>query len=400
MKRIAFVFALLALTSSQSWAQSQLGQVRLDGFATLGMSTQNTAQVRQHYTLKEGADWLGESRAGLQGRINLNDYWSITAQAVAKTTDEDWEKLSVRGEWLFASYRFFNNQQLRFGRLRLPLFMLSEQLDVGNAYAMARLPTEVYGMTPTNAYEGVDLLLTHELSDEAELVLQPYAGQTRFNNVQPNAPLTLVPGVNVPGTGTSELFSVRLQTDQLHGVSLSYRHLAGLVLRASYMSTRLTDETGTTKNLALIPSQAGRVVDNTQATFQALGASYQWQKTQLIAEMNQRIFDASGVADTLGWYLMLNHQLSNRWSTYVSYASIDSSSKTIKGTPKPILQQDTLAMGIGYRIDTHQLIKAELSQVRIGNNNTSSELVADTRNSQALAGTEIGVLRVNYNIVF
>lgn len=395
----AILSLVLVTVGNAGWAQSN-PQIRLDGFATLGMATQNTAQVRQYFSLKEGVDGLGESRAGLQGRVNFNHQWSITAQAVAKTTDENWEKLAVRGEWLFVSYRFSNNQQVRFGRLRLPLFMLSEQLDVGNAYAMARLPTEVYGMTPTNAYEGMDLLLTHELSDTSELILQPYVGQTRFNNSQPNAPLALMPGVTVPGTGTSDLFSVRLQADQLHGVSLSYRHLAGITLRASYMSTRLSDETGTTKSLAQIPSQAGRVVDDTPATFQALGASYHWGNSQLTTELNQRRFDASGVADTLGWYVMLNHTLSSRWSGYVSYASIDSESRSIKGTLKPYLQQSTLAMGLGYRIDTHQLIKAEVSQVRIGKDNTSSELVANTNNSQSLSDTEIGVFRVNYNIVF
>lgn len=386
--------SLLAVMSLPVWAQST-SQIRLDGFATLGAATQNTAQVRQYFSLKEGVDGLGESRAGLQGRINFNHHWSITAQAVAKTTDDDWEKLAVRGEWLFASYRFPGNQQIRFGRLRLPLFMLSEQLDVGNAYVMARLPTEVYGMTPTNAYEGVDFILTRELSDYSELVVQPYMGQTRFNNAQPNAPLT-----GVPGTGTSDLFSVRLVAEQLHGINVQYRHLAGLTLRASYMATRLTDESGTTQNLARIPTQAGRVVEDTPATFHALGVSYQWHKTQLMAEMNQRRFDASGVADTLGWYALVSQQFSQSWSAYASFASIDSTQRSIKGTAKPYLQQSTLALGLNYRIDEKQQVKAELSQVRVGNDNTSSELVADSRNGRPLAGVEIGVFRINYNVVF
>lgn len=392
----AFATLLAALTMAPlALAETATGQVRLDGFATLGVASQNQSQVRQYFSLKDGADWLGESRVGLQGRMNLSERWSVTAQAVAKATDDDWEKIAVRGEWLFMSYRFAGNQQVRFGRLRLPLFMLSEQLDVGNAYAMARLPTEVYGMTPTNTYEGVDLLLTHELSDDSEVMLQPYVGQGRFNNVQPNEPLA-----GVPGTGTSELFSVQLRAEQLHGINLQYRHLGGLALRASYMSTRLTDETGTTKGLAQIPSQAGRVVDDTSAVFQAVGASYQWDKTQLMAEMNQRHFDASGVADTTGWYLLINQEFNSRWSGYVSYAAIDSTQRSIKGTAKPYLQQSTMALGLGYRMDTKQVIKAELSQVSIGNDNTSSELVADSRNGRSLAGEKIGVFRINYNIVF
>src|SRR5690606_35325749 len=52
------------------------------------------------------------------------------------------------------------NLMLRGGRLRSPVFMYSETLDVGYTYPWLRLPDEVYSLVQLTSYEGADAVYT------------------------------------------------------------------------------------------------------------------------------------------------------------------------------------------------------------------------------------------------
>lgn len=67
---------------------------------------------------------------------------------------------------------------VRAGRLRSPVYMYSESLDVGFSYPWLRLPDEVYSQVQLTNYEGADVVYTLPLS-YGSVTFQVAAGQAK-----------------------------------------------------------------------------------------------------------------------------------------------------------------------------------------------------------------------------
>ncbi|MDL2338107.1 MAG: hypothetical protein QFE16_09720, partial [Pseudomonadota bacterium] len=64
---------------------------------------------------------------------------------------------------------------MRAGKLRVPLYMYSESLDVGVSHDMVRLPHEMYSISPTNDFTGLFLSRSFTVGSH-DLSLDGYAG--------------------------------------------------------------------------------------------------------------------------------------------------------------------------------------------------------------------------------
>ena len=111
-----------------------------------------------------------DTKAGLQFDYQLNDNWSATIQLSGKAR-EDWD---LGAEWAFLSWKTQDWLTVRGGRLRIPLFMYSETLDVSYTYPWSRPPIGFY-ITSVANYEGFDALITFETGPVSHQ-LQPYVG--------------------------------------------------------------------------------------------------------------------------------------------------------------------------------------------------------------------------------
>jgi hypothetical protein len=411
MKKLVLAASLAAFMVPAAWA----GQGAINGFATLGAAGSSESNVRYGAdgTMTKGADFVGESKLGVQADYVINKVWSLTAQAVAKSMMDDRERIGVTGEWLFASYHVNDATSVRFGKLRLPLFMYSEQLDVGKAYAIARLPVEMYGVTPTNAYHGVDALIKFEVGDDGELLLQPYVGITRFEG-RTSMSAQLAGAVNTQMFGGAPIYTAGQQAyntfeaNSIKGLNVQYTGLDGhLKLRAGYLATNLKDADGMTVmmsnlNFGYGPSvgTAGYSANNVDAGFASLGAQYRVGHTTVTAEYGRRRVDSASFAQTDGYYLMLDHKI-DQFVPYISYAAIDSDkNKMIKGTKAAVSQQNTLALGLGYALSPLSNIKGEVSQVSVGKDNNFNYFVADSATGNAINDKTFNVYRLSYNLLF
>lgn len=86
------------------------------------------------------ADFSQDSKIGFQGTFNISNQTQAVLQLMMKG-ENDWD---VEAEWAYLSHRFDNGVKIRGGKLRVPLFMYSDYLDVGYAQPFARPPSEVY----------------------------------------------------------------------------------------------------------------------------------------------------------------------------------------------------------------------------------------------------------------
>lgn len=152
--------ALVCLAAAPAIALEQ-GDYRLNGFGTLGMTyLGGEADGRSYGINGQTTDsWRFDelSKLGGQLRYGVTDDLSLTAQVIAKAQHDSWE---VNLEWLYLSYQATDQLVLRAGRLRNPVYMYSETLDVGFTYPWIRLPDEVYHQVQISSYEGADIIYT------------------------------------------------------------------------------------------------------------------------------------------------------------------------------------------------------------------------------------------------
>jgi hypothetical protein len=164
--------ALLALAASALPAAAQ--ELAWSTFGTLGY-----AQSDRDFTYQRFIDHDGtlqrDSLFALQLDARLGAQWSATVQvklAPSMKSDRRWD---LTPTWAFVAWRPADDWLLRAGRLRMPLYLYSESMDVGVAQDMARLPHEMYSVSPTNDFSGLFVTRSFSLGTR-EISVDAYTG--------------------------------------------------------------------------------------------------------------------------------------------------------------------------------------------------------------------------------
>jgi hypothetical protein len=182
-----------------------------------------------------------DTLAGLQIDVNINEKAKFLAQVVSNARyDYD---LSV--EMAYASYNF-DMLTARLGKLRTPLFMYSDYLDVGYAYPMLRPSQELYENLIISSYTGIDLLIPIEFEDSS-LVLQPIAGIGEVNE-------------------RDSLFG-KVTLDKMWGLTAHW-YVDDFTVRGSYVTAK-TDYDSPDNN-----AYRENMLDNQKGQFISLGMQY------------------------------------------------------------------------------------------------------------------------------
>ena len=146
------------------------------GFGTLGYARSDRAYTYQRFIDDRGT-LQRDSVAGLQVDARFDHGLGATVQvkAAARTDRDTGYEASIA--WAFVSYRPSNDWLFRVGKQRIPLYLYSENYDVGASYDFARLPTEMYSITPSNDFVGASFGRVWKGSG-GEWALDGYAGRS------------------------------------------------------------------------------------------------------------------------------------------------------------------------------------------------------------------------------
>ncbi|CDT42679.1 Hypothetical protein VCR26J2_390058 [Vibrio coralliirubri] len=199
---------------------------------------------------------------------------------VVKPPQYDWSDPQL--EWAYLGYEF-NDFDVSVGRLRLPLFLASEYYYVGQAYMTARPPTEVYNsVLGITAFNGIKVSWTHDVSDEATLLLTPFIGIKDKNDVDFNSTTVL-----------------EFETNRMLGANLqlsgeSYRWNLSF-LDSNFDQTVITTISG-------VPTPFRIEQDNQHIQLWSLGAEYELGQFVLASEGQISDFSSSMYA-SLGYHL-------------------------------------------------------------------------------------------------
>ncbi|CBL43669.1 conserved hypothetical protein [gamma proteobacterium HdN1] len=138
------------------------------GFASYGVGRLSDSSLElMNYS---GGHWSSRSDSivALQAIAQVGDRWSVTGQVVGKAFSYDGKSAwTPRLDWLFVSYEATPDLRLRVGRLRAPLFLFSESLEVGYSYPWVRPPLNMYAnlLEPFSNINGMDVSLQKPIGD-------------------------------------------------------------------------------------------------------------------------------------------------------------------------------------------------------------------------------------------
>jgi hypothetical protein len=203
------------------WCMTAHGGTRWDfsGFGSVGgqrwYGDRYTTEYNEPPSDEFDADW--DSILGAQLSVANSNGLGFTAQGVARgyspAGDPPYQPVT---EWFFGSWQATDALKIRVGRLRTPLFMYSESLEIGYSYPWVEPNRHVYKTTYSVAskYDGADVSFTHLLGS-ALITYQALAGSSKSVFLENPAELDKARGMTVTAivdTATLRYAYIRNQT--------------------------------------------------------------------------------------------------------------------------------------------------------------------------------------------
>jgi len=189
------VGALSLALASLAHAQESGITHKISGYGTVAgtFTDTNDAQFVGSINKFKGAtkqiDTGVDSRLGLQGVVNFDSKFSMTAQALMQRRQA--KDFDVGLEWFYGQYAVVPGVDVRLGRVLIPAFLLSDSLNVGYAQPWMRAPVEVYAQMLTNTVDGVQVLGRHNFGSLI-VSAQVASGKSSFSVVAPGVgPVTV-----------------------------------------------------------------------------------------------------------------------------------------------------------------------------------------------------------------
>lgn len=298
------------------------GEYTFNAFGTLGVSNfggegdaikyGSQGQIRDKWRTEQDSKLAGQASYG------LTDKFGLTAQAIFKA-----EENSYRGnfEWLYLSYQHQDNLQFRAGRLRTPIYMLSETLDVGYTYPWIRLPDEVYGQVKLSNYEGIDSIYNINLSSSIILTLQGFYGQAK----------------------NRDYYSF----DEMHKIDYDDIIGANAVLSTNYGDFRV----GYVESALTFENPIFRIEDR-NGQFTSLGYKYDNGGLLNYTEWTRRIVE--GNTNTVDSYYTTFGYHIEKFTPHITYAQINEKNGG---------SQKSMTYGVSYDLSTNFKLKGEYKRV-------------------------------------
>lgn len=423
----------LALPLALAGAAAGAQELSWSAYGTLGYAQSDRRFTYQRFITDEGG-FKRDTRLGLQADLRLSPQWWATAQVKlepSRSSDSAWERTNA---WAFIGWRPTDDWLLRLGRLRVPMYLYSESMDVGATHDMARLPGELYGFVPTPDFNGASISHTWNLgaAGQRELTAEVYGGSTRSMVrmwLRDGLPPLLPAGADFSPLA-ARLHGLALtlrQPDLLVRTSLNQtsarRFDAGVPVTFPYVA--LGNGLGYYQINENLPGPGVPRVARVRNTLFSLGAEVGlgqgWRVTGEFVRNLQH--DTSLGADTSAAYVALFRQIGG-FTPYASLSGQVSRQATfdwydrLTANPLPavvpgaaqinalqriaaesfwVSSQHSLALGSSYALSPQVKLKAEWLHTRIGR---VSRMVDAPAGEPTPQHTGVNVLSVNLNFVY
>ena len=365
--------AAVCLAATPAFALEQ-GEHRFNGFGTVGFTHLGGEDDGRSYGVQGQTNdsWRGDqlSKFGAQLSYGITDTLGVTVQATAKAQQDEWK---ANLEWAYLSLQANDRLMLRAGRLRSPVYMYSESLDIGYSYPWLRLPDEVYSQVQVANYEGVDAVYTVPLS-YGSVTFQVAGGQAKNRDYY----------------AYDEQFDI--DYGKLFGASVSLATNDFGMLRIGYVEADITTDIsgtvdvggGTMRTLSLLD------LDKEKGKFTSIGYQYDNGTWVSSNEWPSRMIENDDMEAIDSFYLMGGRRFGD-FLPHVTYAQLDDNGG----------RQSSWTLGLNYQAAPTVVIKGEYKRVDTKNGYDG----VFTRNAQEvfdnaaydLSGGAVGAPARNYD---
>lgn len=339
-------------------------RLRIDGYASAGVAYSDSDEPFQTSgnQIHKDFDFNADTVLGLQATFMVNEQTDFVTQFVARGVDEGRtsDEFDLEVEWAYFDFRLDSHSRVRAGRSRLPLFMLSEYLEVGYAHPWVRPPVEVYALLGdfTN-YDGLNLRHTRFLPGQWFLSTQAYWGGRATDTSLAGSP-------------------INVDFDDILGINATLQHddltLFASVARADLSISPLP---ATIAPLEAILNAAGQslAVDKEDTGFAGTGFRYNDGTWMLMGEAT-RVFIDGWLSDWDSYYLTGGRQLGD-FLLHLTFAQInttDHENRVFPALPPafrdfrepPFLidaEQSSWTLGVRYDLSPGIALKGEVQHV-------------------------------------
>jgi hypothetical protein len=331
--RCRILAASLALTTGSATA----GELSADmfsygGFGTAGVARSSTDRA-EYVTGNQTAgattdfDYKTDSKLGLQGSFAPTQWLSATVQVL--TEDRYSAQMTTQFEWAYIKVQPASNLSIRYGRMRLPTFLVSDSRDVGYAHTWLRAPNSVYGEAIFDTFEGGDIAYTRPIGNYSFTI-----------NAVVGAPN---PASQRSGSSATDIFTGH----HMYGYSLT-ADLNVITLHASVL------ELAFRRYITDAPLEQGTY------DFYDLGMTYDRNDIHVQGEFIElRTGDPDDNIN--GWYLMGGYRL-GKWLPYAIYAANHKNEASNGALPE--LNASTVSVGV--RLDLFRSVdfKAQMDHAK------------------------------------
>jgi len=388
MNKVILYSALLG-TSVMSY---QARGVELDGYLTAGLSVHNQSQTDGSKVvyldeITDDVTFLQDSKFGLQVTADVAENMQAVAQILASAEDDNY---SMDIEWAYLDYTASESTNLRVGRIKQPVFLISDYLEVGYAYPWIRPPAEAYSNMPVDSIIGLQLLYQTRIGD-MNFGFQPYFG----SNTE-----------GVPGQPTVNFFA-----DNYVGMALRLENRAFTFQMSSFQTDVSTVDTAglgnsegsATLSVASLSWDINNFVGYTEYTTRDIKAD-----TGTLTPgtgFNALPFDEL-FSDQDGYYVTLGYRM-GKYLPHVTYAAIDSEpsagfNPNYYGVDKPGpsqgARQESITLGLRYELNDSAALKMEYQTTELENNAGNLGLYQPF--SSGLVEDKMSLLSVAVDIIF
>lgn len=364
----AFLYSALMSTALASGSASA---IEFDGFLTAGFAVHNQkqangAKVTYLDEVMDEITFLQDSKFGLQITADVAENMQVVSQILATAADENY-RMDI--EWAYLDYTINDSSNFRIGRIKQPVFLISDYLEVSYAYPWIRPPAEAYGNMPVDSIIGVEYLYQTTVGG-MNLMFQPYFG----TNTE-----------GIPGFPGARFFA-----DNYIGAAIRLE------------SSSFTAQISTFQTDVLTTDDLGGVLIS-EGTAVLSVASLSWDIANFIgyAEYTTRDIEPRGIpapasafnkvpfdtlfSDQSGYYVTLGYRM-GKYMPHITYAASDSdpaapffcgnppaaptptSGTNFNTCPSQGARQNSITLGLRYEINDSTALKMEYQTIELDQN--------------------------------
>jgi hypothetical protein len=409
-------FNLLATAVLSVLASNSAQAIQFDGFMTAGAS-----QIVQIDDVDKGNVYIGglgdrgitddltferDTRFGLQISSDVSENMSVVAQLLGRGDNNNFNAIV---EWAYVDYTINDTASIHVGKIKQPVYLVNDYVEVGYAYPWIRPPQEVYLLNnPLNTVNGLELLLQFPVGP-GTLSFQPYLGSNRDD---------------IPNGG-----GAYFEAENIYGMDIKYSG-RGYTVHGSAFQCNVT----VTGQPFTVPAGlvGGDVTVNLGGSsgdchVMATGFNLDLKNIVVYAEWQKRETDdtlSQAFGDTEAYYTTVGYRI-GKFLPHLTFASITGTASTV-GLPGngaasvtsgpatgysfnfPVPIQTSITAGLRYEVNDSAALKVEYQVVDVQQDpNELSDAnqgfnwgLFNTNFNQAGPQNNVGIMSVALDVIF